>query len=388
MGDKYTSYDQMRNSYSTDGTQVGDALRAQSVDSNPETEECDQQVEHLTDHVDTPLPSPNPVDNKVIEDIATEQSTEKEEVILSLSQSLSSALRYQQILDEKLSGIIQWQEKQERDARNLATQLESLTKRIESLASGLSTIPDQRVTPQRTTIILDDIQKVLSRMEKSNLDAIRESKNFQQTLYAKQNKELDSYRSLHSNTANANILIEIAHFRNAAEDIVGRLDDLQARNLRVGVVEAIDELLEEYGVEIHQTPVGQRRSLRTCQTRKQVPTGDEALHGMVACSVAPSFSIGNLILLKEIVDTYVYDASLRLPTDEGEQESEAEGKPESFSPDGQISPERDKEILPEAPDTACDHDPEDKATPTNDIQPQGSVPVIGAEDENTQSDPL
>lgn len=389
MEEKFIPYDQMRSSYRDTGIQPASAPNPHTIDTAPEPREVEQQVEQIADSVGIPLQETTPVDTEDIPGSESIQTTGKEEETPSLLQLLSSILRNQRVLEEKLCSMIEWQERQERDAQGLRTQMEMLTSRVESIESSLSSISASRQPLQGTAVALEDIQKALARAEKSNLDAIRESKNFQQTLYAKQNKELDGYRSLHSHTANASILTEIAHFRNAAEDVAGRLDDKQAKNLRIGVVEAIDELLEDNGVEIHRTPVGQHRSLKTCQTRKQVPTGDQALHGMVAYSVTPSFAIGNLVLLKEIVDTYVYDASLNIQPADSEQELIPDKKQEELPPEGSettdTNPNEDKDV----PEGVCVGLPFDQTTSSASCQSQEEAPLSPTvSDENFSSDTL
>lgn len=369
MEDKYTSYDQMRNSYSDGSRQTNDTPSEQLSDNVVEPDEYAQPVEQNGYPAGISQEKPGSVQSEPTTDSIPVSSVGQDDVILSLSQSLSLALHYQQALEEKLSSIIEWQKTQEERMHHLATQQETLIGRMERLGRDISS-----ATPQGPIIMPDEIQKALSRVEKSSLDAIRESKNFQQTLYAKQNKELDGYRSLLSNTANANILTEIAHFRNAAEDIAQRLDDVQAKNLRIGVVEAIDELLEDHGVEIHQTLAGQRRSLRTCQTRKQIPTDNEALHGMVARSITPSFAIGNLILLKEIVDTYVYDASLKQRSDEDEERLTTRGQNDVIVPEENGSSENIVDTFEKAPDE-IENDEVEKSDASTDIdQVVGSNP--------------
>ena len=76
------------------------------------------------------------------------------------------------------------------------------------------------------------------------------------------------------------------------------------------MLDSLAELLEDNGVVIEQTDVGQPRSIRLCKTRKTIATGDESLKGKVAKSYNPSFVLGNQILQKEIVDTYIFDPAL------------------------------------------------------------------------------
>ena len=41
-----------------------------------------------------------------------------------------------------------------------------------------------------------------------------------------------------------------------------------------------------------------------------IPTGNKDLQGTVAHSYNPSFVLGNMILIKENIDTYLYDEAL------------------------------------------------------------------------------
>lgn len=352
MEEKFIPYNQICDSYGSEGAQSAPVPAAAQPDQP------------------TPQPTPSQPETQ-----STRAGTSGQDAaILSLTQMLSNALHYQQVLEEKLSSMVDWQERQEKVNQNLAAQQQALLARVEALSSQISASSAQPHSAPATSAALDDILKALSRVEKSSLDAIRESKNFQQTLYAKQNKELDSYRALHANMANANTLTEIANFRNAAEDIARHLDDVQAKNLRIGVVEAIDEYLEDNGVTIRQTPVGQRRSLRTCQTRKQVPTGDESLHGTVAYSASPSFAIGNLLLMKEIVDTYIYDPSLNQPAEPEEPDTSTAASDEA-PPAPQAAPE-------DIPTESAAEVPAEEAAPAD--QPQNAAPAAEATpDQNT-----
>ena len=128
----------------------------------------------------------------------------------------------------------------------------------------------------------------------------------------KMEKELNGYKKLFAEDVFAPLLTDMAKIYVDSWKCINAITDDKLRNNLEGLLlESMEEMFEDNGVTIHQTRVGQERSLRTCKTRNAVPTGEEALHGTVALSLNPSFSLGRLVLVKEVVDTYVYDPALK-----------------------------------------------------------------------------
>ena len=161
---------------------------------------------------------------------------------------------------------------------------------------------------------VEEFKQNAIRHEKANIDILRDSKNFQASIRDQMQRELDGYHKLHSSTAYAPILTEVANLYITTKNAISYVSDEKIRDhFTELILESISELLSDQGVEIHSTDVGQARSLRTCKTRKTIPTGDKSLHGLVAASNHPSFVLGNLVLIKESVDTYVYNEALDLP---------------------------------------------------------------------------
>ena len=190
--------------------------------------------------------------------------------------------------------------------------------------SALKPLEDKMQSLQTT---VSGLEKAVNGLEKTNVDVLRDSKNFQADSRMKMQKDLDKYQKLFADDVFAPLLTDMAKIYINCWKCINALEDEKIRNNLEGLLlESMEELFEDNGVEINQTAVGTARSLRTCKTRKTVPTGDEALHGAVALSLNPSFSLGRLVLVKEVVDTFVFDPALK-PAEQEEAPVEPEAVP-------------------------------------------------------------
>ena len=184
---------------------------------------------------------------------------------------------------------------------------------------------EDKMQSLQTTV--SGLEKAVNGLEKTNVDVLRDSKNFQADSRMKMQKDLDKYQKLFADDVFAPLLTDMAKIYINCWKCINALEDEKIRNNLEGLLlESMEELFEDNGVEINQTAVGTARSLRTCKTRKTVPTGDEALHGAVALSLNPSFSLGRLVLVKEVVDTFVFDPALK-PAEQEEAPVEPEAVP-------------------------------------------------------------
>ena len=157
------------------------------------------------------------------------------------------------------------------------------------------------------------LKDAAQRQEKANTDILRDSKNFQAGVKARMQDELDQYQKLHAQNVYAPILNEIAGLYISTERLLDSAEDCHLKEqLKNVLLDSLAELLEDNGVTIARTKVGKARSLRLCKTRRTIATGDENLKGKVAKSYNPSFVLGNQILQKEIVDTYIFDPAMAL----------------------------------------------------------------------------
>lgn len=188
----------------------------------------------------------------------------------------------------------------------------------------------------------EELRQASIRQEKANVDMLRDSKNFQASVREQMQHELDRYHKMHAETANAPILTEIANLYIMSCKAISFLTDAKERkNISEIVQEGLLEILEEQGVTVNSTPAGRKRSVKACKTRKTIPTAESKLHGMVAESITPSFTLGNQVLIKECIDTYVYDASLNSTKNNSEilteevntNHEESSAKPEVSLPD-------------------------------------------------------
>lgn len=289
-------------------TEVDSQEPCASTTTNPEyqiQEFCPQVSEQgcdsgsISDAVDTPTEN-KPEESQLVSldedeqrdsDVSTKELAELNQNIMQANASLTAVLQALSTQATELQAI-----------RQATMQPNSATEHIQRLAGSV-----------------DELKINVARHEKANVDILRDSKNFQASVREQMQRELDGYHKLHSSTAYAPILTEIANLYITTQKAISYVADPKVReHFNDLVLESISELLTDQGVEIHSTDVGEARSLRTCKTRKTIPTGDKALHGLVAASNHPSFSLGNLVLIKESIDTYVYDASLHSISNEND----------------------------------------------------------------------
>ena len=222
--------------------------------------------------------------------------------------------------------------------------VETLIRQQEEILQGLKKVREEKPAPvpipqpapapsSASVAALENLKsetgkltEAVERMEKANIDMLRDSKNFQADSRQKMQRELDSYHKLFADDAFAPLLTEMANIYITCRKYIMQQKDEKIRDdLESILLESMEELFEDNGVEIETSKVGSDRSLRRCKTRKTVPTGDEAMHGKVAVSYNPSFTLGRNVLVKEIIDTFVYDPALKV---EPEQPAETPAEPE------------------------------------------------------------
>ena len=168
------------------------------------------------------------------------------------------------------------------------------------------------------------LTEAVERMEKANIDMLRDSKNFQADSRQKMQRELDTYHKQFAEDAFAPLLTEMANiYITCRKYILQQKDEKIREDMESILLESMEELFEDNGVEIGTSKVGSDRSLRRCKTLKTVPTGDESLHGKVAASYNPSFTLGRNVLVKENIDTFVFDPALK-PEQPAEEPAETE----------------------------------------------------------------
>ena len=216
---------------------------------------------------------------------------------------------------------------------NQITLLKQMDKRIEHLEGRIESLNN---SPEliRLAQVIDTLTDAASKQEKANVAVLRDSKNYQTGVRENIQRELDSYRKMNSDTYLAPLLTDIAQLYITVRQIVSHIqDDKTKEDLNDLVLDTIMEILEDRGVQMQETIVGGNRSLRLCKTRKLVPTGNRDLEGKVARSLNPSFSLGNLVMIKEEIDTYIYDSTLdESIASTGESNSKESGEAISTQP--------------------------------------------------------
>lgn len=215
--------------------------------------------------------------------------------------------------------------KQFDSVEELGRQMTRLEQRMAVLCNGVEQLRQNAtmdVAPSALSAKIEELRQANARQEKANVDILRDSKNFQASVREQMQRELDRYHKMHAETANAPILTDIANLYIMSCKAISYLaDEKERKNISEIVLEGLLEILEEQGVVVNSTPVGTKRSIKTCKTRKTILTGDASLHGTVAESITPSFTLGNQVLIKESIDTYVYDASLAASSEVSESET-------------------------------------------------------------------
>ena len=230
----------------------------------------------------------------------------------------------------------------------LSRSIAALDQRITDLSNAVEAVKQCASAPadgvKQLSAQMDELKQGFSRQEKANIDILRDSKNFQASVREQMQRDLDRYNKMHSETANAPLFTEIANLYVMSAKAISYLEnEREKKNISEIVLDGMQEFLEDQGVAISSTPVGERRSVKNCKTRKTVPTPDPALHGMVAASLNPSFVLGNQVLIKENVDTYIYDESLANPAEE-EAAQTSEAPAESVEPAEIAEPVENQEI--------------------------------------------
>lgn len=241
---------------------------------------------------------------------------------------VSTKTENEPILEEKLPDeVVEFSEPHEetellfflKEQRKTLATLEScmmsLDKKMTAFAASLEQMKlvssQEDEDASSLTAKFEELRQASIRQEKANIDILRDSKNFQASVREQMQRELDRYHQMHAETANAPILTDIANLYIMSCKAISFLTDAKERkNISEIVLEGLLEILEEQGVAVNSTPAGRKRTVKTCKTRKTIPTAESELHGMVAESITPSFTLGNQVLIKECIDTYVYDASL------------------------------------------------------------------------------
>ena len=160
--------------------------------------------------------------------------------------------------------------------------------------------------------IAGKLHEDIGNLEKKNTDILRDSINFQANMGRRWGDELKHYRDLFADSAYDSILEELADLYSQTLQYIEETESDQVKeDIQDTVIESLNEIFNEFHITISRTKVGEKRSSKTCRTRKTIQTGNEALHGTVAKSYNPSFVRENRVLKYEKIDTYMFDPALK-----------------------------------------------------------------------------
>lgn len=119
--------------------------------------------------------------------------------------------------------------------------------------------------------------------------------------------ELDRYHEADRGNSFNGILGAIARIYVNNESLVDEISDPKTRKSVKYMLLDLSDLLEEYGVSMLKSEVGDKRNVRHCQIVERIPTGDPELHDTIAASHSTGFYKGNRTIIKELVDVYFFD---------------------------------------------------------------------------------
>lgn len=120
-------------------------------------------------------------------------------------------------------------------------------------------------------------------------------------------EELDRYHKVDRGRAYDEILGAIAQIYGNNETLPEEIAEPRAKKSAKYMLMEIADLLTEYGVTLHKTPVGEKRSSRFCQIQTRISTENPDLHNTIAKSYNTGFSIEGRPIIKETVDVYCYE---------------------------------------------------------------------------------
>lgn len=119
--------------------------------------------------------------------------------------------------------------------------------------------------------------------------------------------ELDQYHDAARGNAFDGILGAIARIYANNESLVEEISDPKTRKSVKYMLLDLSDLLEEYGVSMLKSEVGDKRNVRHCLIVERIPTNDPELHDTVAASHSTGFYKGNRTIIKELVDVFFFD---------------------------------------------------------------------------------
>ena len=201
------------------------------------------------------------------------------------------------------------QEAQKQEAQQLQIRMAEMQKALDLVTAKQGAAAQQTAT----------LQKSMETLTARNTDVMRQNMEFTSTSSKRWTKELEEYRSLFRDTVYDDLWKRLANIYIGILKHLKRKDSPElTENVVYCALEPLQEMMEEYGVTIQVTPVGEKRSFKRTRAKGKVLTWDPDKDATVARSIWPGFMRDSICLVPEIVESYVYQ--------EGYQESAAEEK--------------------------------------------------------------
>lgn len=236
--------------------------------------------------------------------------------------------------------------------------------RVEALAVGAQ--DEAKALGDGLSRQMDAMRGSIDALTTRNVDVMRQNMEFTNTSARRWTKELEEYRALFRDSAYDSIWKELGEiYINILKHLNRKKDPDLTRELEFCALEPIQELLEENGITIFRTEPGQKRSFRRTKSRSQRPTGDEQLNACVVRSILPGFARGNLCLIPEAVESYIYQ--------EGYVEAPQEEPSPELAPEAAAGAQPDEAPADVQPDAAAEAtQPEETRAEEAGAQPDGA----------------
>lgn len=187
----------------------------------------------------------------------------------------------------------------------------------ETSSSEVSTPPSSTVEPSNETSCphIRNTAIIAQRLEGMEYAAVKTSTEMRElhklyhTEFAgrlkKMQDELDDYHEIGKGRVFDGILAEIAKLYSDNEKLV---DTLESKQLKFMFMDLL-QMLENNGVHVQKSKIGDKRNTKYCQIIEQIVTDDPELHDTVAESLNTGFYVENRTLVKERIHLNVFKES-------------------------------------------------------------------------------
>ncbi len=203
----------------------------------------------------------------------------------------------------------------------LYERLDSIEAGQKAIAQAVRTAGETPVQPSSAPDDTASLNAEMQELKTQNMTVLRELMNFVQVNRRQMNEELTRYHRMFENSAHDNIWKSLGEIYRSLCKLAADGDQELAEDLEWDALEPMRDLMEEFGVTVQESKPGEKRSLKRTHVKKQTPTGDPEMNGLVVRSLKPGFVRDDtVVLISEEVETYVFDPSLAEKTEPGPAE--------------------------------------------------------------------